>query len=309
MKKFEQQLADLEVLSQSPVTPEMTAALRKAIGSRNNYLCGKAAAVAARVGVRDVIPELLTAFDRFFLDPVKTDPQCWGKNGVASALAELGHDEPEPFVRGLRHVQMEPVWGGQSDTAGPLRARCALALAGCRSLSDTRVLSYLLEALVDRDKTVRVEAARAIARIDRSDAALLLRLRALTGDEEPEVVGACLSGVLSLEGDDAIDFVTRILDGGGETGGEAALSLGMTHSARAFEVLKDRVEHGKDRSLLPVLLTAIALTRLPEAFALLTSLVASAPAGQAAAARQAIESVRPPEEVLRAVQEAAAGRE
>jgi HEAT repeat protein len=304
MKKLEQQLAALDALRNQPVTPATTVALRKAIGDRNNYLSGKAASAAAALGIREVVPDLLTAFERFLRDPVKTDPQCWGKNGILQALADLGHDEPEPFLRGLRHVQMEPVWGGQTDTAGPLRARSAQALIGCRSITDAQLLAYLLEALVDADKTVRAEAARAIGRIDRHEAALLLRLRALTGDDEPEVVGACLSGVLSIEGDQGIDFVVRFLDREDDTASEAALSLGMTRSPRAFEILRQRWEQSHNA----ILLTAMALTRLPEAFALLTSIAASGRVGESDAARRAIELVHPPSEVISELEKAATSR-
>ena len=35
-------------------------------------------------------------------------------------------------MRGLRHIQMEPVWGGQADSAATLRGTCALALIDCQ---------------------------------------------------------------------------------------------------------------------------------------------------------------------------------
>ena len=46
-------------------------------------------------------------------DPVKTDPQCWAKNAIVKALKDLNHDDPAVFLRGIEHVQMEPVWGGR----------------------------------------------------------------------------------------------------------------------------------------------------------------------------------------------------
>src|SRR6266568_5965124 len=100
----------------------------------------------------DLTCELLQAFGRFFENPVKTDPQCWAKNALSRALAALEYQESEIFLRGIRHIQMEPVWGGRSDTAGTLRATCALALVQCRSLSENDLLSYLLELLADTDK-------------------------------------------------------------------------------------------------------------------------------------------------------------
>ena len=198
--KFEEQLAALEELRGSPAEPATVDRLRRALANRNNYIVAKASKIAGELGFKALIPDLIPALDRFFLDPVKSDPQCWAKNAIVQALGALGHEESAAFLRGLRHVQMEPVWGGQADTAAPLRGNCALALVQCRDLNDFSLLSHLIEILVDRDKTVRVEAARAIGRLSRPEAGLLLRLRALTGDDAPEALGACLSALLSIEG-------------------------------------------------------------------------------------------------------------
>ena len=61
-------------------------------------------------------------------------PQCWAKNALAQTLAAFDYQDKELFLAGMRHVQLEPVWGGSSDTAGPLRGLCALALVNYRSL-------------------------------------------------------------------------------------------------------------------------------------------------------------------------------
>jgi hypothetical protein len=74
-------------------------------------------------------PELLIAFDRFFENPAKTDPQCWAKNALSRALTGFEHQDAAVFLRGMRHIQLEPVWGGTSDTAATLRSTCALPKA------------------------------------------------------------------------------------------------------------------------------------------------------------------------------------
>ena len=184
-KAFQAQLAALDQLRDAD--PSLAAEpLLKALSNPSNYLVAKAAAIAAELGLRALIPDLLAAFDRFF---TTDDPQCWAKNALIDALAGFEHGDSEVYLRGLKHVQMEAVWAGSVDTAGPLRARCALALVACKDLSDHRLLGHLIEVLVDPDKTVRVEAARAIGRVDRPEAALLLRLKTLTSDAEPEVLG------------------------------------------------------------------------------------------------------------------------
>src|SRR5262249_47078377 len=131
--------------------------LRKALTNRNNFIVGKAADLAREFRLLILIPELLAAFDRFFEIPEKTDPQCWAKNAISRALAVFEYQEAEVFLRGMRHIQMEPVWGGRSDTAGTLRATCALALVQCRSLTEADLLTHLVELLADTDKAVRAE--------------------------------------------------------------------------------------------------------------------------------------------------------
>src|SRR5205823_9291390 len=134
-KRFEEQLAALEELRESAGAPSTVDSLRKALANRNNYIAAKAAKIAAELGLKALIPDLLTTFDFFFIDPVKSDPLCWAKNALVQALAALGHDEAAAFIRGLRHIQMEPVWGGQEDTAAALRGNSALALVACRDIS------------------------------------------------------------------------------------------------------------------------------------------------------------------------------
>ena len=133
-RDVEQQAADLESLRSA--TPGVaTASLRKALQHRNNYLVSKAAKLAADLSLIELLPDLATTFARFLDNPIKTDPQCWAKNAIAKALASLEYQEHELFLQGMRHVQLEPVWGGTSDTAGNLRGTCALALVQCRELN------------------------------------------------------------------------------------------------------------------------------------------------------------------------------
>lgn len=280
---FDAKLAAVEALKDAEGGPKRDSALAKALADRNNYVVAKAAQVVAEVRATGLIPKLIETFERFMIDPVKTDPQCWAKVAAVKALARLEHDAPEVYIAGMRHVQLEAVWGGQEDMAGPLRANSTFALVQCRSMSDLDLLELLIEPLLDPDKTVRVEAARAIGRIERREAAIVLRLRALSGDSEPEPLGAVYSALLGVEGEQAIAFVGRFLQGKGDAAQEAALALGCTHSASAFDLLRSAVGRCKDPELRRTLLAAIALTRRSEAFDFLVAEVerASKPALQA----------------------------
>jgi hypothetical protein len=267
---FDKELAELEALSEAlragaVPNPDQVEYLRKALAHRNNFLVSKAARLVADAEVVSLLPEVLAAFDRFFIDAAKTDPQCWAKNALSKALVQLAHRQRDAYLRGMRHHQLEPVWGGQSDTAGALRSTCTHALVDCPGISDAELLTALLEPLTDADKTVRMEAARAIAQVGGVSAALLMRLRALLGKDEPEVLGAFYSSLLSLEGAAAIPLVAKALEEGDDTAAEAAFALADLRSAEALTALLARLRAGADAWFSSVLLSAIALTRLPEA--------------------------------------------
>jgi hypothetical protein len=304
-RAFEDQLAALDALRLGPPEARVEP-LRKALGHRNNFIVAKAADLihefVREPGLADLTSELLTAFDRFFEDPVKNDPQCWAKNAISRTLAAMELQDETVFLRGMRHIQMEPVWGGQSDTAGTLRATCALALVQCRSLTERDLLAHLIELLADKDKTVRVEVVRAIEQLDSTTASLLLRLRAVlacyhagadksgsaqSDSGEPEVVGACLSGVLHIDGVSAIPWVRRFLAAADDNAAEAALAIAGTHSPEAFQVLHQTFLKAHDPWWRSVLLSAIALTKQDAALAFLLELIGK----EALEAEAAIEAV------------------
>jgi hypothetical protein len=258
-KNFDAQLAALEALRQQP-DEACIVPLRSYLRHQNNYVVSKAADLVAQRRIEALLPDLLAALDRFFEEPEKRDPQCWAKNSISRALAALELQDPVPFLRGMKHVQLEAVWGGRSDTAGALRGTCALALVQCRSIPESDLLRHLIDVLVDTDKTACNDAVRALEQLGSPAAALLLRLRAPAGGDEPEILGACYAAVLSTEGAAALPWARRFLSGEDDAAGEAALAIAATHLSEAFEILKPRWEHARDPWFRSVLLSAIALT-------------------------------------------------
>ncbi len=232
---FEAKLESLEALRQTPAAAPV--ALAKALRDRNNYVVAKAAALVADLQFPALIPDLLTAYDRFFVNPVKTDPQCWAKNAITKALKDLGHSDATPFLRGISHVQPEPVWGGKVDAAATLRGTCALALIDCR-LDDVTLLTVLAEALADPEKTVRVDAAVALSRAGIPEAVALLRHKALSGDTEPEVLGQCFHSLLQMTPRDAVPFVERFFAAEEAVVAEAASALSQCPEPAAFEAIQ-----------------------------------------------------------------------
>jgi HEAT repeats len=303
---FEEQIAALDALREAPEEEVRGATLRKALVHRNNFIVAKAADLVREFRMADLTAELLQAFDRFLENPVKNDPQCWAKNALSRALAALEYQESDIFLRGMRHIQMEPVWGGRSDTAGTLRATCALALVQCRSLSENDLLSYLLELLADTDKTVRLEAVRAIEQVGSPSASLLLRLRAMLGSDEPEVLGACYGAILRMEGVSAIPWVQRFLGTGDDNAAEAALAIAGTHSTAAFETLRASFEKADDPWWRSVLLSAISLTRQEEAHEFLLELVRTESLDAEAAIEAILRSI-PSRDVVERLKQLVAG--
>jgi HEAT repeat protein len=302
--RLQEQLAALETL-RNETAQAAAAPLRKALSNRNNYLVAKAADLVREMRLAELVPELLAAFDRFFTNPVKTDPQCWAKHAISRALAALEYGDPSVFLRGMRHLQPEPVWGGSADTAGPLRGTCALALVQCNGLTEHGLLACLIELFADKNTSVRVDTVRAVEQVGSASAALLLRLRATLAADEPEVLGVCYCGVLGIEGTDAIPWLTRFLASADDPAAEAALAIASDRSPQAFDALRNCFASESDAWFRSVLLSAIGLTRQPAACDFLMDLVRTGSI-DAEAAIEAILRSAPSTETLRSLEELAA---
>ncbi|HEV3198219.1 MAG TPA: HEAT repeat domain-containing protein [Bryobacteraceae bacterium] len=303
-RKIELEIERLGLLRQAPYK-EATAALRKALGDRVNLMVAKAAKIIAELEIRELEPELLRAFDRLFEDPVANDPQCWGKNAIANALRDLGHRESAPFLRGMRHVQMEPSFGKPVDTAPTLRGICLLAVLACPDLRREDMMRHLVDGFTDETATVRAEAARGLELMEGDESALLLRLKARLGDDEAPVVGQVFDSLLKLEQDRGIRFVAGFLKSRREVREEAALSLGSSRLSGAVEILRETWESTRDPEFREVILRALSVSRQEPALEFLLSLVREARAHDAKAALEALSLDRNSPEIRRRVEEAA----
>src|SRR5260370_7060522 len=149
---FDEQMAALDALKGCELDADAIALIKKSLANRSNFIVAKAARLAEDGGLADLLSDLLAAYDRFFVNAEKTDPQCWAKNALSRALAKLEYRDKDIFLRGLRHHQMQPTWGGRSDSAGTLPANSALALVGCDGLDNHPLLVLLLDPLADPDQ-------------------------------------------------------------------------------------------------------------------------------------------------------------
>ena len=277
-RSFEQKLAHLGEIARGPVSPEATDALRDTIQEKNSLLAARAAEIAANRSMDDLIPDLVAAFDRFMVQP---DKQCAAKIAIVDALNKLGYQGRNLLLKGIRHVQMEPVWGDLADTAAPLRAGCAFALA---RMGDPDALFELTMMLFDKEKPARLAAANAIAYLGGEPSELILRVKIMAGDKEPEVIGECFAGLMEISPERSADFVGAYLDSEDPVIAEhAALALGQSRTAKAFEILRERWEDSLSSKCKEMLALPIALTRRDEAVDLLITAIGKERSATAAA--------------------------
>jgi hypothetical protein len=304
-------LARLSQVRQDPSSATSLDELRRVLSRESSHAVAKAARISGEAGLEALGPDLVAAFHRLLKGPARADPGCRATTRVVEALLRLDHKDEEVFLRGIRHVQMEPVRGGQVDTAAGLRGACALGLA---RTSSPVVLVELAELLADPEPLARVSAARAIGNHGRGEGVPLLRHKVRAGDEEPRVLTECLLSLLHLDPPGSLPFAARLLEAGpgrGRWAGGpsecAAVALGESRLEGAFPLLREWLPEAVARGLGSTALRALATLRRDEAFDHLLSLVREA---EPPVAREAVAALAGQADAsLRArLREAASGR-
>ena len=112
-QRLEDQLSELSALRAAPTSPETQAALRRALASRASHIVARAAEIVGQFQLSELDRDLVQAFERFMVNPTKTDPGCAAKTAVAEALYRMEAYQLDTYLVGIGHVQMEPVWGGR----------------------------------------------------------------------------------------------------------------------------------------------------------------------------------------------------
>jgi hypothetical protein len=268
-----EKLARLEALT-AGAPPSLAADLRTFLRDKVGLVVAAAARAAGEHGLRGLVPLLDEAFTRLLHDPVKSDPGCRGKLAVAEALRQLDAPAHDLFLRGITCVQPEPSYGPPIDTAAPLRVCCAAALL------ELRYPFALLEAtalLADPEANARAGVAAVLGSDGSEGAEAVLRLKVLTGDPEPDVVGACMQALLRCSFARSLPFVLRSIAGSdGAVAEQALLALGASRDERALAPLSEHAE-SPSPELRAASLLAIAIARLPAGDDYLLGLVERAP--------------------------------
>lgn len=304
---LEGQLSALHALRTAPVTADGLSQLRQALASRHSHIATAAAEIIAEAELAELEPHLVEAFATFMSMPAKSDPGCRAKTAIANALRACECHTEDVFLQGIHHRQMEPVWGGQVDTAAPLRGACALGLVQMHSRHAPFELARLL---ADPESDARIAAARALAYSGDPASLPLLRFKVLSGDTHTTVLYECFLALLKLDVETSLAFVADYLRSADPAMAEsAALALGESRQEAAFAVLREAWEDTFDRERRRTLLLALATLRSEPALDYVLDIVRNEARVHADAALEALRMYQRDETIWRRVEKALAERE
>jgi HEAT repeat protein len=299
-KQLEEALAQLDAVRAEPTTPEAIGVIRKLLRGKVAIAAANAAKLVGEAELRELVPDLLAAFPHWMEDPVKRDPGCTAKFRIAEALYRLEVQGDEVFLQGIRHVQMEPVWGGQQDTACSLRNVCALGLV---KSGYPDMMLELADLLADPQPLARSGALRALAYSGRIEAIALVRFKVQVGDPELAVIGDSFAALLEIAPTSSLPVLAKFLTSKSlleeiqqrnspqsvAIAEMAALAIGEAQPAGAFELLHSFWQRTTVPELRKSALLAIAMLRDQPSIALLKTVLKEGAISDAIAALEALK--------------------
>jgi HEAT repeat protein len=186
-----------------------------------------------------------------------------------------------------------------------LRANATLALVSCTDLARVEILRHLVNALANASDKVRLEAVRALEQMNGDESNLLLRLKAHSGDSDPDVLGQVFDSLLQLERERAVPFIATFLKAKNEeVCSEAALALGASRLPAAVAVLIETWKQGQTGQFASVLLRALSSSRDETALAFLLGLIREGSVRHRSAALEALALHKDSPEIQTLIDEA-----
>ena len=168
----------------------------------------------------------------------------------------------------------------------------------------TRLLAHLVELFADKDKTVRVEAVRAVEQVGSTSASLAAPSASCCSARTNRKSSARATAASCASKAGAPSPGSPFSGDADDAAAEAALAIAGTHSAAGFEALQEastiRTSNANDDPWFrSVLLSAIALTRQDAALEFLLDLVARNRSKPKPAIEAVLRSMPSPEVVKR----------
>jgi HEAT repeat protein len=203
--------------------PDAQQLLLEGLKDKSAYIAAIAAEALGECADLTAGAIMIAHFERLSSDGPKLDPGCHIRAHLAFAFGRLEYLHADDVLRiGIRTVQEENVGGVPFDTAGHLRANCALALAQMQAPGALRDITLLLfddgSSIFSRDHRdlvgiePRKAAARALGMLGIAEARIPLTLRLYyPRTESVEVLQQCMQSLVELEDPDAPDLFNRII--------------------------------------------------------------------------------------------------
>lgn len=255
VKRTDPTRAALDAIRDLAANPN-AADLAPYLKSKSNHVISAAAQLAQRAHLIPLVEPMLAAVARLQADPAKLDKTNTALNALFEALYQLDHADPEPYLWGIHHVQMEASFGPPVDVGSRVRAQSALGLVRSRH---ARSLPLVTDLLVDKEPQARIGAAQALA-LAELPGAMVLRLKIRVGDDEADVLAECYTGLLEHHYSDSLELIQDRITQGDE---QAMLALGTTRKPEALAILQAEVQ--RQIAARGALMMAIAMVRTPEA--------------------------------------------
>jgi len=259
----DERLKQLRDLSRERDHSRIQAAVIQALADKTNLIIAQAAQLIYDLEISGAEPALVAAWQRLVKhpDPIKADKGCRAKEAIIQALGHLGYDNPDLSLEGLVYKQTEPAWPKAVDTADNVRAGCAFALARSRGLRIIDKLNAFVGYL-QGERVDRLNACKAIADTGHESGIPLLRMKLLADNDFPDVLGTCMTGLMTLNAKSSLPVVSNFLDHDNEQiVVEAAVALGTCGLSEAVNLLIDRYKRGVDDEIRRSLLISIGLSR------------------------------------------------
>ena len=275
--------------------------LKKFLADRSNLVVARAARFIRENHVPQLIPELVASFERLMKDAPRLDKRCAGVTEIVMSLYEKDYREPDVYLKGIEHVQMEASFGPPVDTAAALRG---ISAQGLLRTGYPHALKKAVQLLIDDWAPARIGAVRALAANGGDAGTLVLRHKALVGDKDGEVTAECFAGLLAAEREQAVDFVAAFAQDGGDAAETALLALGESGLPTAIDFLRSMWPRAGHSPIRKTLLLALAVSRNEDAVNFLMALLDEAPLSAAAEIINALAIHKNSERVRRSVSEA-----
>jgi HEAT repeat protein len=258
---LDERLKRVESLRDEPDLASVRDGLKKALTDSSNLVASAAARIISELELSGFEADLLKAWGRFLVDPVKSDKGCRAKSAIVEALGRTGFDDVDFWLAGMSYKQVEPLWPQPEDTAVEVRGGCAFGLARSRMLGPVKKLTALVDLLHSSSEADRIHAVRAVVDTASDSAIPLLKSKLLEGDVAG-VQGACFSGLLGLAPAEFLPLVVSYLrHKADDVHAEACAALGECGLPSAVDALIASAKKSQSTERLETILQSLGLSR------------------------------------------------